>query len=97
MQNKIEKQLQRCVQRLGENSMRLESLEKVQGLHSELSARLGTLSVEQEHIKKDVGEIKADVKTLTAIPAKRWSELFDKAIWALTAAVLAYLLSGIGL
>lgn len=37
-----------------------------------LLSSVATLATEQEHIKNDVTEIKADVKGLTERPAKRW-------------------------
>ena len=40
----------------------------------------------------DVKEIKADVKSLTSKSGKRWDDLMDKAIWAVAAAAIAYLL-----
>ena len=45
----------------------------------------------------DVKEIKADVKAMAEKPGKRWEAVADKVIWAVLAAVIAFLLGRIGL
>ena len=56
---------------------------------------LRELTVEQSHLKTDVGEIKADVKTMLDKPVKRWDSLVDKALWLVAGAFLAWVLSGL--
>ena len=48
-------------------------------------------------IKADTGEIKAAVQELKAKPAKRWENLAEKALWAVCAAVITFLLARLGL
>ena len=48
-------------------------------------------------MESDVKEIKADVKSLNAKPGKRWDSIVDKVIWAVLAAVIAFILGRIGL
>jgi hypothetical protein len=55
------------------------------------------LAVREENVENDVKEIKADVKSLTIKPGQRWDSLVDKIIWAVAGAVLAYVLSRVGL
>ena len=48
-------------------------------------------------IKADTEEIKAAVQELKAKPAKRWEGLAEKILWAVCAAVIAFLLAQVGL
>lgn len=79
--------------------------------HKEFYARLddshtSVAVIEQrlEQIKEDTAEIKeaqqavkASVQELRDKPGRRWDSLVDKAIWAVAAAVITYLLAGAGL
>lgn len=73
---------------------RIKDLEKKQDNLDQLVASVAVFAKEQEHIKSDVGEIKADVKALTDKPAKRWDGLVDKLIYAAVGAFLAWIASG---
>lgn len=48
-------------------------------------------------IKEDTEEIKESVNELKSKPARRWDSLVDKALWAIAAAVITYLLARAGL
>ena len=48
-------------------------------------------------IKADTEEIKDAVRELKDKPAKRWEGIVEKALWAVCAAVIAFLLAKIGL
>lgn len=48
-------------------------------------------------IKEDTEEIKTTVQEMKDKPAKRWDGIVEKAIWAIVAAVIAFLLARIGL
>ena len=48
-------------------------------------------------IKADTEEIKASVQELKDKPGKRWESIVEKAIWAVAAAVIAFLLGRVGL
>ena len=50
-----------------------------------------------EQIKDDTAEIKNTVRSLESKPAKRWESIADKALWAVCAAVIAFLLGRVGL
>lgn len=78
------------------NTKRLDDLEKKQ---SDLTAIISSVQVvanEQEHIKSDVTEIKNDVKELKDKPGKRWEEIVNKVIWAVIAAIGAFVLGYLG-
>lgn len=79
--------------------------------HREMFKRLGDLEAatavqdtQLKNIDEKLGDIKADQKTilakveaLEAKPAKRWEGLVEKAVWAVCAAVIAFLLGRVGL
>lgn len=48
-------------------------------------------------IKADTEEIKESVQEIKDKPAKRWDGIVEKAIWAIVAAVIAFLLAKVGL
>lgn len=87
---------------------RIEALEEANKQHSathrEMFGRLGaleTLSAVQENkldtILKKLDELAEKVDSLEAKPAKRWEGLVEKAVWAVCAAVIAFLLGRLGL
>lgn len=87
---------------------RVEALEEVNRQHSathrEMFDRLRTLetlSAVQENkldtILNKLDEITAKVDALESRPAKRWEGLVEKSIWAVCAAVIAFLLGRVGL
>ena len=78
----------------GSNRHRLDDIEKRQDNLDELVKSVALFAQEQEYIKEDVKEIKADVKALTDKPAKRWDSLVDKAIWAIAGAFIAWVAAG---
>ena len=87
-------------QRSKSNTHRLDELDELEDWRkdqSELIQSVSTLANEQKHIKSDVEEIKTDVKAIADKPRKRWDDLVDKAIWAVCAAVIAFLLGRVGL
>ena len=79
------------------NTKRLDDIERRQDNLDELVASVSTLAANQRHIEGDVKEIKADVKSLASKPGKRWDAIVDKAIWAVLAALIAFMLGRIGL
>ena len=89
--------LQEVADRSLRNEGRIKKLETDQKALMELTASVRELAADQVNMKKDIGEIKDDVRALTDKPAKRWDNLVDKIVWAIAAAVVAYLLTGAGL
>ena len=83
--------------RLSQVETKVESLEDRQDNLDKLVSTVSALAVREERMESDVKEIKADVKMLTEKPAKRYDGLVDKAVWAVLAAVIAFLLGRIGL
>lgn len=78
------------------NAERLDAVEKRQDNLDELVSTVKVLAVREENVEKDVGEIKADVKTLTNKPAKRWDDLVDKVIMLVIGGIVGFILTQIG-
>jgi hypothetical protein len=97
MEVKIEHRLTEVEERAKSNSHRLDEVEKKQDNLDKIVSTVAVLVDQEKRVENDVKEIKADVKTLTLKPGKRWDTIIDKLIWAVLAAVVAYILAKIGL
>ena len=84
-------------QMIKRNTARIEKLETRQDNLDNIVASVTALAQEQDHIRNDVKEIKADVKSLTAKPGKRWEGIVDKIIYVTVGALVAWALSHFGL
>jgi hypothetical protein len=93
----IEHRLTAVEDRASSNTKRLDDVEKRQDSLDELVSTVKVLAVREEAVENDVKEVKIDVKTLITKPAKRWDGLVDKIVWAICAAVIAFLLARLGL
>lgn len=69
----------------------LESMTAVQ------DTQLKNIDEKLDEIKKNDKAILAKVEALEAKPAKRWDGLVEKALWAVCAAVITFLLGRMGL
>ena len=83
----IEKMVQEALDSTKSAHKRIDRMEKRQDNLDGLTKAFSVLQNEQEHIKTDVGEIKA----------KRWDGLVDKAIAVVVGAAIGFLLNGGGL
>ena len=79
------------------NTHRLDKIEERVNEQGELIQSVKLLAQEQEHIKSDVSEIKADVKSIADKPKKRWEAIGDKLLWLVIGGVAAWVMSQIGL
>jgi len=93
----IEHRLTEVEDRSKSNTKRLDEMEERQSSLQSLATSVAVLANREERVEKDVKEIKADVKTLTDKPGKRWDAIVDKLVWAVLAAVVAFLLGRMGL
>ena len=84
-------------QRSKSNVHRIDKMEERQDNLDKLVSSVAALATEQEHIKDDVTEIKADVKILTEKPGKRWDAIVEKIILLIVAGVVGYALAQVGL
>lgn len=92
-----EKRLTEVEARSRSNAHRLDDVERRQDNLDELVGTVKALAVREENMENDVKEIKSDVKSLAGKPGQRWDNLVDKIVWAIAAAVIAFLLGRIGL
>lgn len=97
METGYEHRLTEVEERAKSNSHRLDDVEKRQDDLDELVSTVKVLAVREENVETDVKEIKSDVKSLTNKPAQRWDSMVEKAIWAVVAAVVGFMLAQIGL
>ena len=97
MEREYEHRLTETEERSKANTHRIDKLEKQQDELFNLTTSVKILAEREQNVENDVKEIKNDVKTLTSKPGKRWDSLIDKVIVALTAAIIGFLLSQIGL
>ncbi len=93
-QDEIAEKVIEVDQRSKSNKYRLDKVEERQGNLEQLTNAFAKMETEQSYIKKDVGEIKADVKTLAEKPAKRWESIVSAAVTVIVGALIGYLLSG---
>ena len=92
-----ERRLTEVEARSKNNAKRLDELEERQDNLETLATSVSALAIREERMENDVKEIKADVKTLTEKPAKRWDAVIDKIVWTVLAAMIAFLLGRMGL
>lgn len=97
MEVKIEHRLTEVEERAKSNSHRLDEVEKKQNNLDKIVSTVAVLVDQEKRVESDVKEIKADVKTLTSKPGKRWEAIVDKALWAVIGAIIVYILAKIGL
>lgn len=92
-----EKRLTGVEERSKSNSHRLDEVERRQNDLDELVGTVKVLANREENIENTVKEIKDDVKSITGKSATRWDGLVDKIVWAIAAALIAFVLSRIGI
>ena len=92
-----ERRLTEVEQRSQSNTHRLDDVEKRQDSFDKLVISVEKLALKEQNVENDVKEIKADVKTLTSKPGKRWDGLVDKVILIFATAIVTFILSKIGL
>lgn len=98
MDEKTIQELAEVKQRAVSNTRRIDVLERAQENLSKLVTSVAVIAEKQNQMETGIEEIKADVKTLTQKPAKRWETvveiIFKVTLTALITAALIKL--GIG-
>lgn len=77
-----------------------EIYQKLDASHTSVAVieeRLNQIKEDTEEIKTALQEEKNTVQELRDKPGKRWESLVEKTIWAVCAAVIAFLLGRVGL
>lgn len=79
------------------NTYRIDKLEQRQNDLDKIVKGIAVVENEVKNIKEDVKETKNDVRELKAKPGKKWEAVVDKVIMVFLGAVLAYILTSVGL
>ncbi len=79
------------------NRHRIDDLERRQNDLDSIVTTVQVLAVKEESIEKKVDEVNGKLEVIVGEAGKRWNGLVDKAIWAVAAAVIGFLLAQIGL
>ena len=89
---------------IGSMKHRMNAVEKGHEALGELAASIKVMAAElknqgetMQDVKKDVTALGSKVDVIESKPAKRWESLAEKALWAVCAAVIAFLLGKAGL
>ena len=89
------------LQETTDRSLRNEGrIKKLEGEHETLQQLATAVAVMAEQLKTmntNVNNLTNKVDKLEEKPAKRWDSIVDKVIWAVLAAVIAFVLGRIGL
>ncbi len=89
--------LQETTDRSVRNEGRIKKLEREAGALHELATSMAVMAEKQGAISDNVDKLNEKVDTLEEKPGKRWEAIVDKVIWAVLAAVIAFILGRIGL
>lgn len=92
-----EKRLTAVEERSKSNTKRLDKLEETTEAINRIASSVERLADKQETVAESVEKLDGKVTALEQKPAKRWDGLVEKVIWAVVAAVIAYLLAQVGL
>lgn len=79
------------------NTHRLDKVEEQTEAINNLAASMAVMTERVSNTGDKVDVLVDDVQSLKDKPGKRWENLVDKALWAVAAAVITFLLSRIGL
>ena len=92
-----ERRLTQVEQRSKSNTHRLEKLEESTEAISRLATSMEVMASKQEQVAETVEKLDGKVTALEEKPVRRVDGLVDKMIWAVCAAVIAFILARIGL
>lgn len=79
------------------NTHRIDDLEADNKALHQLATSVEVLATKQEAIEENVNEIKADVKSLKALPASRWEGLIKAVVTAIVAGLVGFALAQAGI
>lgn len=78
-------------------SMRVEAMEKRQKDMEDLIASVAVLAQRMGTVERNISEVTVNVRALMEKPGKRWDGVVEKALLVVVGAVVAWLLSRIGI
>lgn len=83
--------------RLDEMDAKVDTLQRLTTAVEVMAAEQRNQGATMREIKTDVTALGKKVDVIEKKPGKRWDSIVEKAVWAVCAAVLAFLLGRIGL
>lgn len=89
--------LQETTDRSVRNEGRIKKLEGEHEVLHQLATSVAVMAQQMETMNGSVEALSGKVDTLESKPGKRWDAIVDKAVWAVLAAAIAFLLGRIGL
>lgn len=89
--------LQETTDRSYRNEGRIKKLESEFTALHQLATSVAVMAEQMKNMTASVAALTDKVDELEEKPGKRWDSLIDKIIWAVAGAVLAFILSQIGL
>lgn len=95
-EREIEHRLSLAENGVAANSRRLDEVERKQEDITELVRSVSAIAQKQTDMDADMKEIKADVKAIGAKPANRWESLLEKAMLAVVAALVGWVMLRLG-
>ena len=95
MDDGIQAQVAALEARCKSNTHRINELEADNKALHQLATSVEVLATKQETIEENVNEIKADVKSLKAVPGSRWDALVKIAVTALVTGIIGWVLGKI--
>lgn len=97
MENELALKLQETTDRSIRNEGRIKKLEAENDVLHQLATSVAVMAEQLKSMNDSVDTLSGKVDDLEKKPTKRWDNLVDKAIWAVAAAVIAFLLAKVGL
>lgn len=79
------------------NKRRIDNLEEEQKELRNLTNAVSQMVIEQKNMRDDLTEMKDDVKQIKEKPGKRWDVAAEKVLTLIIAAVVAWMLTRVGI
>lgn len=94
---KLAIKLQETTDRSLRNEGRIKKLEGENAALHQLATSVAVMAEQMKTMNASVSTLTSDVEELKGKPGKRWEDIVGKVIWAVLAALVAFLLAKIGL
>ena len=95
--DQIALKLQETTDRSFRNEGRIQKLENEHATLQKLATSVAVMAEQLKTMNANVTHLTNKVGELEGKPGKRWNSIVDKVIWAILAAVIAFVLGRIGL
>lgn len=90
-------ELQKTADRSERNEGRIKKLESEHKVLQQLATSVAVMAEKMDNMSHNVSTLAEKVETLEAEPAKKWRFVVEKSIYFVVGAVIAYILSQVGL